>query len=101
MNLMINKSEDVYVRKLSPTEIRRRFIYVSKKNSTFFPKIGIPFRVRINGDKLDCKLDAYYRIWMDVRIFSNIKLGDSIKLIKYSDETYSLIVVKNGKKEKN
>ncbi|RLI44809.1 hypothetical protein DRO69_06535 [Candidatus Bathyarchaeota archaeon] len=84
-----------YLRKLTPTEVKRHYIYVTTDHRDILPKMGEPFKIWINEEKMEAKLDAQGRIWLDWRAFEDLKSGDTVELIRNPDGTFSLEAVGN------
>jgi hypothetical protein len=52
----MDESEIKYVRKLSGEEALKRFIIIPKESLSLFPKPGLPFKMMIEGQEIDCQV---------------------------------------------
>lgn len=88
-----------YLRKLTPTEVKRHYIYIAKDYRDMFPKIGKPFKVWVNGEKIEVKLDAGGRIWLGYKAFEDLKPSDTVELTRNPDGTFSIEAVGDEEEE--
>ncbi|NIR52034.1 hypothetical protein GWO43_25785 [candidate division KSB1 bacterium] len=94
-----------FKRKLSAEEIRENFIMIQKKELDFFPKVGKPFKLKINDKTVDTYVTAvecwcqgpnkphsHYRI--DVTPFRDklkLQWGTKVVIEKQGDKKYKVV----------
>lgn len=95
---------DNYRRKISGEEARERYIMIMKNALDLFPKIGKPFRLKINDHEIETRVDAvecwcmgpkkphsHYRI--DAKKFWDVfplHFGKTVTITKEDETIYSL-----------
>lgn len=81
-----------YVRRLTKTEFKRSYIIIDKAHRTMFPSPGIYFKISIENQVIDAKVDRFHRIYVgfNVRDLLNFETNRIAVFTKNPDGTYSL-----------
>ena len=100
----MNEKNVRYVRKLSGEEATKRFILVLKESLKLFPKPGIPFTVKIDGNDVETEIKLN-EVWNQgsrnpsleyhIDLSKNVDLfrphfGQTVTLTKIDDQAYEL-----------
>jgi hypothetical protein len=84
----------VYQRKLSPTEAKRHFVYITFDGRGYFPPAGQEFKVVIGKHIVEVKVDSKSRVWgaMFWDRLPHWNRGDTITFTKNKDGSYTVMV---------
>lgn len=95
---------DVYKRKVSPEEVKDRYIMILKNGLEIFPKVGKPFKLKVNDTEIETYIETMERWSMgpkkpqiiykiDAEKFWDnfpLQFGKTVTIKKESDEIYVL-----------
>ncbi|MEM2144251.1 MAG: hypothetical protein QW279_02740, partial [Candidatus Jordarchaeaceae archaeon] len=86
----------IYKRKLTPSEVKRHFIYVEKEYRCMFPPPGKEFEIIIKKEKINVKTDSRWRIWAALfwDDLPSFHVGDVIVFSKNPNDVFKIEVEK-------
>jgi len=88
----------IYKRRLTPSEAKRHFVYIAKDHRNMFPPPGKEFKVDVDNQKIDVKIDSKWRIWAALfwEKLPSFQRGDVVVFSKLASDTFKVEVEKQS-----
>lgn len=82
--------QEIYKRRLSPTEAKRHYVYIENDALWLFPFVGKPFKIRIGKKEFEVAIGSENRIWATLfwEKLPHFREGDTIFFLKKPDGSF-------------